>query len=146
MNTLDANTLSKAVRKCYDYPNYNIGCIFKSVGRKMDFLHVMHKQILRGNVPGVEMFTEAFKGNTSIRFQNGSKIETVLCSDTLRGRRYYEILLDFMPTQNQTEYLQTIIVPYMYNEDTDIEDDASELDEFLNGFTVRQEGRHNNGQ
>lgn len=140
MNALESETLTHALKRCYDYPNYRVGSVFNSVRRKIDFLHTMHRLIRNGDVPGAVMMTktdlDTASENTFIRFQNGSKIEAILGGQTLRGQGFHEILLDFTPTDNEIEYLESIIVRYMYNEDTDIEDDAQALDEFLNGFTI----------
>lgn len=140
MNALEPETLTRALKRCYDYPNYKVGSVFNLVGRKIEFLHTMHRLIRNGEVPGAVMMTEkdldTASENTFIRFKNGSKIEAILGGQALRGRMFHEILLDFTPTDDELEYLELMSVPYMYNEDTDVEDDAQALDEFLNGFTV----------
>lgn len=139
MSTLKSETLARALNRCYDYPNYRVCGLFETARRKMEFLHTMYNLIRQGDVPGAIMVNEVHKQNTFIRFENGSTIETVLCSEPLRGRRYHEVLADFEVTSTEDEYtINYLIIPYSYNEDTDIEDDTRELDEFLNSFTIRQ--------
>lgn len=142
MSTLDAVTLARALNRCRDYPNYRVCNIFKTVGRKMDFLHTMYNLIRNGDVPDAVMVNEVHNQNTFIRFQNGSTIESILCDESMRGRRYHEVLTDFEETNAEDEYIiGCLIMPYSYNEDTDVEDDTAELDEFLNSFTVQQNQR-----
>lgn len=87
------------------------------------------------------MLVPGQNGIATFEFCNGSEIRIIHGnrSQSFRGNRYLEALIDFIPTSDEEEYLYQAIIPYMDEEDADIEDDARELNEFLNSFTIRQE-------
>lgn len=142
MQALNPETLAHALKQCYDYPNYNVGIVFGSIGRKIEFLHTLYMLIHRGEVPGATMIREKDldegENNTIIRFRNGSTIETIL-SEHCRRRSFHVVLADPSILDGESNCLQGMKIPYPYirREDTDVEDDAQELNEFLNGFVIQ---------
>ena len=136
MQELNSETLSHALRRCYDYPNYKVGCVFDSVERKTEFSYTMRQLIRQDEVPEVTVIQEKGLGEFEILFQNGSKVKAITNAQC-RGRSFHEILLDFIPLDNTWYHFKCMETPYIHNEDTDVEDGAQALDEFLNSFTVR---------
>lgn len=134
---LNSSTLTEALQRCYNNPNYDLGILFDLMSRKKDFINTMHQLMENGNVPGTKMSQDYGNDDTYIRFVNGSKIEVISCSAKTRGRRYHELLTDIDDiTEDEQRVIGTMIKSYMYSED-DIEDDSEELDSFLNEFAVR---------